>query len=78
MAGLGIALLSGHTVSAELASGRLVLLDVEGLPIRRDWYVVRRSDKVLGPAADALWDYLLHDGEGFLPRLERIAMESEA
>lgn len=70
MAGLGIALLSGHTVSAELRSGRLVLLDVQGLPIRRDWYVVRRSDKVLGPASEAFWAYLVEEGGRFLPTLD--------
>jgi LysR family transcriptional regulator, low CO2-responsive transcriptional regulator len=69
MAGLGIALLSGHSVAAELESGRLVLLDVEGLPIRRDWYVVRRADKVLGPASDAFWDYLSQEGRRFLPTI---------
>ena len=70
MAGLGIALLSAHTVSAEVASGRLVLLDVQGLPIRRDWYAVRRADKVLGPAAAAFWEYLMQDGARWLPGVE--------
>ena len=69
MANLGIALLSGHTVAAEIDSGRLVLLDVQGLPIRRDWYVVRRADKVLGPAASAFWDYTVKEGGRRLPRL---------
>ncbi|MFE1600757.1 LysR family transcriptional regulator [Methylobacterium sp. ID0610] len=69
MAGLGIALISGHTVAAEVASRRLVLLDVEGLPIRREWFVVRRADKVLSPAARALWDYVVKDGASWLPTL---------
>lgn len=69
MAGLGIALISGHTVAPELESGRLVLLDVQGLPIRRDWYVVRRADKVLGPAAGAFWDYTVKAGGGWLPKI---------
>ncbi|GJE58248.1 LysR family transcriptional regulator [Methylobacterium trifolii] len=67
MAGLGIALLSAHTVAAEVESGRLVQLDVQGLPIRRDWYAVRRADKVLGPAAGAFWEYLMRDGARWLP-----------
>ncbi|MFH6783784.1 MULTISPECIES: LysR family transcriptional regulator [Methylobacterium] len=69
MAGLGIALISGHTVASELADGRLVLLDVEGMPIRRDWFVVRRADKVLSPAGTALWDFLLGEGAAWLPAL---------
>ncbi|TNC16434.1 LysR family transcriptional regulator [Methylobacterium terricola] len=71
MAGLGIALISGHTVASELADGRLVLLDVEGLPIRRDWFAVRRADKVLSPAATAFWDFLLGEGAAWLPALPR-------
>ncbi|ACA16743.1 transcriptional regulator, LysR family [Methylobacterium sp. 4-46] len=69
MAGFGIALISGHTVAAEVASRRLVLLDVEGLPIRREWFVVRRADKVLSPAARSLWDYVVKEGASWLPTL---------
>ena len=50
MAGMGIALLSAHTVAAELADGRLVALDVAGLPVVRQWFVVRSRDKRLLPA----------------------------
>lgn len=69
MAGLGIALISGHTVAAEVAASRLVLLDVEGLPIRRDWFAVRRADKVLSPAGLAFWDFLVGEGAAWLPTL---------
>ncbi|PIK68741.1 LysR family transcriptional regulator [Methylobacterium frigidaeris] len=69
MAGLGVALISGHTVAAEVADGRLVLLDVEGLPIRRDWFSVRRADKVLSPAGQAFWDFLVQEGAAWLPDL---------
>ncbi|WP_128565760.1 LysR family transcriptional regulator [Methylobacterium crusticola] len=69
MAGLGIALISGHTVAAEVASRRIVLLDVEGLPIRREWFAVRRADKVLSPAAQAFWEYLAREGAAWLPTL---------
>ena len=48
MVGMGVALLSAHTIAAEVADGRLAVLDVEGLP------VVRRSEKRLLPAAQAL------------------------
>ena len=53
MAGLGVALISGHTVATEVEAGRLALLDVAGLPIRRQWYALRRADRTLGPAAAA-------------------------
>ena len=67
MAGLGIALISAHTVSVELEDGRLSWLDVKGLPIERSWQVIRRSQKRLMPAGRALWDFLVANGQKFLP-----------
>jgi len=67
MAGLGIALISAHTVAHELSVGRLVVLDVVGLPVIRQWFVVRRDDKKLMPAAQALWDFFVTSGVDFLP-----------
>ncbi len=67
MAGMGIALLSAHTIAAEVQDGRLAVLDVEGLPLVRQWFVVRRSEKRLLPAAWALWDHLVTAGAQFLP-----------
>ncbi len=67
MAGMGIALLSAHTVAAELADGRLVALDVAGLPVLRQWFVVRSRDKRLLPAGQALWDHLVAHGANYLP-----------
>ncbi|MEZ5834090.1 MAG: LysR substrate-binding domain-containing protein [Dongiaceae bacterium] len=69
MAGLGIALLSAHTVSVELTDGRLAMLDVVGLPIMRQWFVVRRSERRMMPAAGMLWDFFAAEGGKFLPEL---------
>ena len=69
MAGMGIALLSAHTVAAEVHDGRLTVLDVEGLPVVRQWFAVRRREARPLPAALALWDHLVTEGAGFLPRL---------
>jgi len=69
MAEMGIALLSAHTIAAEVEAGRIAVLDVQGLPMMRRWYVVKRQDKRLLPAARALWDDLVRDGAGFLPGL---------
>ncbi len=69
MAGLGIALLSAHTVSFELKAHQLETLDVRGLPAVRSWFAVRRTDRRFLPAADALWDYLTTRGKDFLPSL---------
>lgn len=54
MAGLGVAFISGHTVAHELTDGRLVTLDVVGLPVVRQWYAVHLLDRQLLAAAQAL------------------------
>ena len=69
MAGLGIAFISGHTVMTEVAQGRLVALDVVGLPVVRQWFVVHRRDKPLLPPAVALLDFLSNEAAQFLPDL---------
>ncbi|MEF3193564.1 MAG: LysR family transcriptional regulator [Halothiobacillaceae bacterium] len=60
--GLGLGVVSLHTVERELAAGRLITLDVEGFPILRHWYLVHRQGKRLSPAAQAFRDYVLKEG----------------
>ena len=67
MAGLGIAFISGHTVASELEAGRLSLLDVVGMPIRRQWFAVSRSDRSMTPAMVAFHEFLAKQGVQFLP-----------
>ncbi len=67
MAGLGIAFISAHTIAAEIADGRLAVLDIAGLPEIRHWFVVRLAAKRLMPAARALRDFLVSEGRHFLP-----------
>ncbi|MFZ5608741.1 MAG: LysR substrate-binding domain-containing protein [Pseudomonadota bacterium] len=70
MAGLGVALISAHTVAAEIEDHRLSPFDVLGLPLMRKWFVVRRADKRMLPAAQALWDFLHDNGARYLPTLD--------
>ena len=69
MAGLGIAFISAHTIAAEIADGRLVVLDVVGFPEIRQWFVVRLVAKRMMPAARALRDFLVAEGRRFLPNV---------
>src|SRR5258708_35630643 len=62
--------ISAHTVEAEVASGRLVILHMGGLPIMREWYAVHRSDRVLQPAGRAVWEFMVTMGHDFLPKAE--------
>ncbi len=66
MAGMGISFLSAHTVGLELAAGKLAILDVVGLPIVRDWYVIHLREKRLAPIASAFRAFLLHRGAGII------------
>jgi DNA-binding transcriptional LysR family regulator len=61
IAGLGLGFLSLHTVRTEIAAGRIVALDVEGLPVQRQWYAVRRSTRRLVPAAEAFGEFLMRE-----------------
>lgn len=61
IAGMGISFISLHTVGLELQTKKLVVLDVAGLPIVRDWYVIHRQDKRLLPAAAAFRAFLIRD-----------------
>jgi DNA-binding transcriptional LysR family regulator len=62
MADMGISFISSHTVGLELAAGKLVILDVVGLPIIRDWYVIHLRDKRLAPIPAAFRAFLLEHG----------------
>jgi DNA-binding transcriptional LysR family regulator len=62
IAGMGLAFLSVHTISQELATGSLKVLKVQGFPMMRSWFVVHRKNKRLAPVAQAFKDFLLTDG----------------
>lgn len=67
MAGLGVALISAHTVAAEINDGRLKAFDIEGLPVIRKWLVVRHSNIQLAPAAEALYHFFIDSGVNYFP-----------
>ncbi|MXN63977.1 LysR family transcriptional regulator [Stappia sp. GBMRC 2046] len=69
MAGLGVAFISAHTIEAEMQLGRLAVLDVEGMPIRRQWFSVSRQDRSTSPSMQAFNGFLVRDGPAYLPRV---------
>ena len=69
IAGMGVSVLSAHTISQELTSGSLRVLDVPGFPLMLHWYVVRRRSKRLPPVAQAFKDFLLNDGAALISRI---------
>jgi LysR family transcriptional regulator for metE and metH len=68
MAGMGIALISAHTVAAELKEKRLLALDVKGTPINRKWFVVKHANKRFLPSAQALWNFVARNGKHYVPK----------
>jgi len=69
IAGMGVSFLSAHTVSQELRGGSLCVLDVEGLPLMLNWYVVHRRSKRLPPVAQAFKEFLLSDGPSLISQI---------
>ena len=61
--GLGISVLSQHTLALENNESPLVILDVEGFPIQQYWYLVYPSGKQLSIAAQAFLEFLLDEGK---------------
>lgn len=69
IAGMGVSFLSAHTVSQELRTGSLAVLDVQGFPLMLNWYVVHRRTKRLPPVAQAFKDFLLADGAQLIDQI---------
>ena len=61
--GLGLSILSRHSLALEGPQGPLVVLDVEGFPIQKHWYVIYPGNKQLSIVAQTFLDYLLTEGK---------------
>ncbi len=66
MAGLGVSLISLHTIGLEWRNGLIAAPAVEGLPLMRRWHVVSNAGKLRSPAAEALRYFVLERGEAHL------------
>ncbi|VAW74175.1 RuBisCO operon transcriptional regulator CbbR [hydrothermal vent metagenome] len=65
-AGLGLGIVSIHTLSLELAANKLCLLDVKGFPVLRHWYLVHRADKRLSAIMIAFKEFVFAEAGGLL------------
>ena len=66
MAGMGVSLLSLHTIGLELTHRLIAAPEVEDFPVMRRWHVVNNLAKTLSPAAEAFRYFILERGETFL------------
>jgi len=56
--GLGISVLSRHTLALDAAVGQFVILDVQHLPIQRQWYAIYPAGKQLSIVAQTFLEFL--------------------
>jgi DNA-binding transcriptional LysR family regulator len=61
--GLGLAVISQHTLSLNAASGAFAVLDVKGFPLIRQWNAIYPKGKRLSTVAEAFLQYLVAEGE---------------
>ena len=66
--GLGITVLSAHTMALERSGDELAILDVEGFPIRRQWYVAYSKGKQLSIVAGAFLEFLQQESKAMAKR----------
>jgi molybdate transport repressor ModE-like protein len=70
MYGMGIALISAHTVAEEVAGGRLAVLRADRTPILRSWYLLTPMDFAPSTAALRVRDWLVEHAPRFIPSLD--------
>jgi DNA-binding transcriptional LysR family regulator len=57
--GLGLSIMSLHTLTLEGSNGPVAVLDVEGFPIQRQWFLVHPKGKDLSIVARAFLEYAI-------------------
>lgn len=65
-AGLGLGIVSIHTLKLELDSKTIAIINVEGFPIQRRWYLVHRQGKRLSPVALAFQKFVHAEARAIL------------
>jgi len=67
-AGMGLGILSLHSIELELETKRLAIVNVEDFPLLRHWFVVHRAHKRLSSAAAAFKEFLLGEAMPHQPK----------
>lgn len=70
--GLGLSILSLHTLTLEGSEGPVAVLDVEGFPIQRKWFMVHPKGKDLSLVAKAFLDYAIASEPKISERLVQV------
>jgi DNA-binding transcriptional LysR family regulator len=68
-AGLGVSVLSARAVEREVQAGTLAAIALKDVRLERPFYLIRRRNRELSPAAAVFWAFLQAEGEPELPGL---------
>jgi DNA-binding transcriptional LysR family regulator len=71
VAGLGISVLSLHSLALEGTSGPIAVLDVQGFPIQRHWYLAHPKGRKPSLVAQAFLDFVKQEGPRIAENLDR-------
>jgi len=71
IAGIGLSLISQHTIGLELSLGLLATLPVDGFPVMRAWFVAHRRTLPLLPIQLRLRDFLVDRGQAVIDEIHR-------
>lgn len=59
--GMGISILSTKSVERDIRAGVLAGIPIKGVEMKRPFYMIRRKNRELSPAATVFWVFLLQD-----------------
>jgi len=62
-AGLGLGIVSLHTLQQELKLNQVEVLNIEEMPIMRIWYIVHHQQKILSPAMEIFKRFVIEETE---------------
>jgi hypothetical protein len=68
MAGMGVSLLSLHTLELELRTGEIGLLDINGTPVMRSWHLVNMNAKKPVAGGGGVRQFLLEHTHTYLEK----------
>jgi DNA-binding transcriptional LysR family regulator len=71
-AGLGLSVLSLHTLTLEGTDGPVAILDVEGFPILRNWYIVYPKGKELSLVARTFLEFAIGNEPKIRKRIQKM------
>lgn len=70
--GLGISVLSLHSLTLDAPSRKVAVLDVVGFPIQRQWHAVYPKGKKISVSVQAFLDFMVDEGEVVAQHLDEI------